>query len=362
MLYYLLYPLQEHWGALRLFRYITFRGALAIAIALLLSLLLGPRVIEALKRMNLRQYIREEGPKAHQAKAGTPTMGGVLILLALCTAVLLCSRWESPLFWVLLLTTLAFGAIGFADDYLKMRRRRNLGLTAKQKLALQILCALASATALYLLARSGGWETTLTLPFFKNFRPDLGPFFIPFAVLVIVGSSNAVNLTDGLDGLAIGCTLIAASTYAILAYAAGNTIIAGYLGIPYVKDTGELAVFAAALVGASLGFLWFNAHPAEVFMGDVGSLALGAAIGTLALIIKEEVLLVVVGGLFVAEALSVMLQVASYRWRNKKRIFRCAPLHHHFELGGWQETKVVVRFWILAILCALMGLATLKIR
>lgn len=362
MLYYLLYPLQEHWGTLRLFRYITFRGALAIVIALLLSLWLGPRVIEALKRMNLRQYIREEGPKAHQVKAGTPTMGGILILLALLTASLLCSRWESPLFWILVGTTVAFGAIGFADDYLKMRRRQNLGLTARQKLLLQILAALAAAVALTLYARGGGWETTLTVPFFKNFHPDLGLLFIPFAVLVIVGSSNAVNLTDGLDGLAIGCTLIAASTYAILAYAAGNTIIAGYLGIPYVKDTGELAVFAAALVGASLGFLWFNAHPAQVFMGDVGSLALGAAIGTLALIIKEEILLVVVGGLFVAEALSVMLQVASYRLRNKKRIFRCAPLHHHFELGGWAETQVVVRFWILAILCALMGLATLKIR
>ncbi len=362
MLYTFLFPFHEHAGFLRIFRYITFRGALAIALALLLSLMLGPRIIAALQRLNLRQYIREEGPKAHQIKAGTPTMGGLLILLSLTLASLLCIRWDSPLFWLLLLSTLAFGGIGFADDYLKMKRRQNQGLTARQKFALQFAAAFAVAGFLYSYAQIGPYDTTLTVPFFKNFHPDLGIFFIPFAAVVLVGSSNAVNLTDGLDGLAIGCTLIAASTYAILAYAAGNTIIAGYLGIPYVRDTGELAIFAAAMAGSSLGFLWFNAHPAQVFMGDVGSLALGAAIGTMALIIKQEILLVVVGGLFVAEALSVILQVASYRLRNKKRIFRCAPLHHHFELGGWAETQVVIRFWIVAILFALMGLATLKIR
>jgi phospho-N-acetylmuramoyl-pentapeptide-transferase len=361
MLYALLYPLRDVFSPFRLFRYITFRGALAILIALLISLVLGPALIRALKRMNLRQYIREEGPKGHQVKGGTPTMGGLLILLSLAISSLLCIRPNAPLFWLLLLATLAFGAIGLADDFLKMKRRQNLGLSAKQKFMLQIAAAAAVAVFLYKYRLTGRFDTTLTVPFFKDFRPDLGLLFIPFAVVVIVGASNAVNLTDGLDGLAIGSTLIAAATYAILTYAAGNTVIAGYLDIPYVKDTGELAIFAAALVGSCLGFLWFNAHPAQVFMGDVGSLALGAAIGTLALIIKQEILLVVVGGLFVVEALSVILQVASFKSR-RKRIFRCAPLHHHFELGGWAETQVVIRFWIVAILFALMGLATLKIR
>jgi phospho-N-acetylmuramoyl-pentapeptide-transferase len=361
MLYYLFYPLKDYVSAFRLFRYITFRGALAIVLALLISLVLGPALIRWLKRLNLRQYIREEGPKAHQAKSGTPTMGGVLILLSLSVSALLCIRWENPLFWLLLLATLAFGAIGFADDFLKMKRRQNLGLTAKEKLLLQVAVAVAVGAFLYHYRLTGHYDTTLTVPFFKEFQPDLGWLFIPFAAVVIVGASNAVNLTDGLDGLAIGSTMIAAATYAILTYAAGNSKIAEYLGIPFVKDAGELSVFAAALVGSSLGFLWYNAHPAQVFMGDVGSLALGAAIGTLALLIKEEFLLVIVGGLFVLEAASVILQVASYKSR-KKRIFRCAPLHHHFELGGWAETQVVVRFWILAILFALMGLATLKIR
>jgi len=361
MLYHLLFPLQAWFSPFRLFRYITFRGALAIVIALGISLFLAPAVIRMLRGWNIKQYIREEGPQAHRVKAGTPTMGGLIILLAVAGATLLCTRWDTPLYWLLLGTTLAFGAIGFADDYLKMRRRQNEGLTSRQKFALQVLVAAGAGAFLYYYSGQGGFDTTLTVPFLKGVRPDLGLFYIPFAVLVIVGSSNAVNLTDGLDGLAIGSTLVAAATYAILTYAAGNAVIAGYLDIPNVKGTGELAIFAAALVGASLGFLWFNAHPAQVFMGDVGSLALGAAIGTLALIIKQELLLVVVGGLFVLEALSVILQVASFKSR-KKRIFRCAPLHHHFELGGWAETQVVVRFWILAILFSLLGLATLKIR
>ncbi len=361
MLYHLLYPLHELVPAFRLFRYITFRGALAILIALLISLALGPVLIRFLQRLNLRQYIREEGPAAHQAKGGTPTMGGILILAALSISALLCIRWDSPLFWVLLFSTLAFGAIGFADDFLKMRRRQNLGLTSKQKFMLQVIAALAVAWFLYDYRQTGRFDSTLTVPFFKELHPDLGLLFIPFAVLVIVGASNAVNLTDGLDGLAIGSTLIAAATYAVLTYAAGNAKIADYLDIPFVKDTGELSIFAAALVGASLGFLWYNAHPAQVFMGDVGSLALGAGIGTLALMIKQELLLVIVGGLFVMEAASVIIQVASYKSRGK-RVFRCAPIHHHFEMGGWKETQVVIRFWILAILFALMGLATLKIR
>jgi len=361
MLYHLLYPLHEYLPALRLFRYITFRGAVAIVIALLISLLFGPALIRWLQRLNLRQYIREEGPAAHQSKGGTPTMGGVLILLALTVSALLCIRWDSPLSWLLLGSTLAFGAIGFADDFLKMKRRQNLGLTSKQKFALQILAAGAVAWALYQYRLTGHYDTSLTVPFFKEVQPDLGWLFIPFAMVVLVGTSNAVNLTDGLDGLAIGSTLIAAATYAVLTYAAGNAKIADYLDIPYVRDTGELSIFAAALVGASLGFLWYNAHPAQVFMGDVGSLALGAAIGTLALIIKQELLLVIVGGLFVTEAASVIIQVTSYKLRGK-RVFRCAPIHHHFEMGGWKETQVVIRFWILAFLFALMGLATLKIR
>jgi phospho-N-acetylmuramoyl-pentapeptide-transferase len=361
MLYHLLYPLHEYLPALRLFRYITFRGAVAIVIALLISLLFGPALIRWLQRLNLRQYIREEGPAAHQSKGGTPTMGGVLILLALTVSALLCIRWDSPLSWLLLGSTLAFGAIGFADDFLKMRRRQNLGLTSKQKFALQILAAGAVAWALYQYRLTGHYDTSLTVPFFKEVQPDLGWLFVPFAMVVLVGTSNAVNLTDGLDGLAIGSTLIAAATYAVLTYAAGNAKIADYLDIPYVRDTGELSIFAAALVGASLGFLWYNAHPAQVFMGDVGSLALGAAIGTLALIIKQELLLVIVGGLFVTEAASVIIQVTSYKLRGK-RVFRCAPIHHHFEMGGWKETQVVIRFWILAFLFALMGLATLKIR
>ncbi len=361
MLYHLLYPLHEHLPWLRLFRYITFRGAVAIVIALLISLLLGPALIRWLQRLNLRQYIREEGPAAHQSKGGTPTMGGLLILLALSVAAILCIRWDTPLSWLLLGSTLAFGAIGFADDFLKMKRRQNLGLTSKQKFALQILAATAVAWALYQYRLTGHYSTVLTVPFFKEAQPDLGWFFIPFAVVVIVGASNAVNLTDGLDGLAIGSTLIAAATYAVLTYAAGNAKIADYLDIPYVRDTGELSIFAAGLVGASLGFLWYNAHPAQVFMGDVGSLALGAAIGTLALIIKQELLLVIVGGLFVMEAASVIIQVVSYKTRGK-RVFRCAPIHHHFEMGGWKETQVVIRFWILAFLFSLMGLATLKIR
>jgi phospho-N-acetylmuramoyl-pentapeptide-transferase len=361
MLYHLLYPFHDVLPALRLFRYITFRGAVAIVIALVISLLLGPALIRWLHRLNMRQYIREEGPAAHQAKGGTPTMGGLLILLALSVSAILCIRWDTPLSWLLLGSTLAFGAIGFADDFLKMKRRQNLGLTSKQKFSLQILAATAVAWALYQYRLTGHYSTVLTVPFFKEVQPDLGWLFIPFAVIVIVGASNAVNLTDGLDGLAIGSTLIAAATYAVLTYAAGNAKIADYLDIPYVRDTGELSIFAAALVGASLGFLWYNAHPAQVFMGDVGSLALGAAIGTLALIIKQELLLVIVGGLFVMEAASVIIQVVSYKARGK-RVFRCAPIHHHFEMGGWKETQVVIRFWILAFLFSLMGLATLKIR
>ena len=361
MLYHLLLPLQDWFSPMRVFQYITFRGALAIVVALFLSLLLGNAFIRWLHRVNAGQYIREEGLESHHAKSGTPTMGGVLILFALTVSTILTIRWDKPFFWVLLLATLGFGAVGFIDDYLKIRRKHNLGLRAYQKFLLQVLIALAVAAFLFRYAGTGSFDTTLTVPFFKAFHPDMGILFIPFAAVVIVGCSNAVNFTDGLDGLAIGSCLIAAGTSAILSYAAGHALIADYLGIPNVKGTGELSVFAAALVGTCLGFLWFNAHPARVFMGDVGSLSLGAAIGTMAVMIKQEILLVIVGGLFVMEALSVILQVASYKFKGK-RIFLMAPIHHHFEKKGWAETHVVVRFWILAILFSLTGLATLKIR
>ncbi len=367
MLYLLLYSLHERVSAFNVFRYITVRTALATVTAMLLSLLLGGRVIRMLRNLQVRQTVREEGPASHKAKTGTPTMGGVLILLSLLAPTLLWADVRN--FYVLLLcgVTLAFGVIGFADDYLKVVRRHNLGLRSKQKFALQVVVAAAAG---WLLLRNAAPQvaphavshaTTLTFPFFKNLAPDLGWFYLPFLVIVVVGASNAVNLTDGLDGLATGATLIAAGTYTILTYVAGHAIAANYLLIAHIPGAGELAVFCGALVGASLGFLWYNAHPAEIFMGDVGSLALGAAIGLIACIIKQEILLVLVGGLFVAEAVSVILQVASFRLTGR-RIFKMAPLHHHFELLGWKESKIITRFWIVALVFALISLSTLKLR
>lgn len=361
MLYHLLYPLRNVVPVFNVFRYITFRGAAAIVTALLLSMLLGPRFIGTLRRLSVGQNIRDVGPQAHQVKAGTPTMGGLLILFAVLVPTLLWANLTDIYVWVVMLTTLAFGAIGFADDLLKVRRHRNLGLTAATKFWLQVAAAAAMGLALLLLPPEYGFSTTLSFPFFKQLRPDLWYFYIPFVVLVLVGSSNAVNLTDGLDGLAIGATTVAAATYAIFTYVAGNRLIAGYLQISYVQGVGEVSVFCGALVGAGLGFLWFNSHPAEVFMGDVGSLSLGGAIGSVAVIAKQEVLLVLVGGLFVLEALSVIVQVGSFKLRGR-RVLRMAPLHHHFELSGWAEPKVIVRFWILSILFALLSLSTLKLR
>jgi phospho-N-acetylmuramoyl-pentapeptide-transferase len=314
-----------------------------------------------LRHFQIGQEIREEGPASHQSKKGTPTMGGLLLVAAVVVPTLLWVDLRNPFVWMAVASTVLFGAIGFADDYLKVAKRRNLGLTAKVKFGLQVAVAVALGVVLVLMAREGLFSTTLTVPFVKAFHPDLGWAYVAFVVLVLAGSANAVNLTDGLDGLAIGSTLIAATTFSVLAYAAGNAIVAEYLGIANVKGTGELTIFCGALVGASLGFLWFNCHPAEVFMGDVGSMALGGALGTTAVLVKQEFLLVVAGGLFVVEAASVILQVASYRLRGK-RIFRMSPLHHHFELGGWSESKVVIRFWILAILFSLLALATLKLR
>jgi phospho-N-acetylmuramoyl-pentapeptide-transferase len=357
MLYHLLFPLQDRIPAFNVFRYITFRSAGAALTALVLCLMLGPWAIRTLRRLSVGQSIREEGPQSHQGKAGTPTMGGLLILFAVVVPTLLWARLDNAYVWVAVGSMLGFGAIGFADDYLKVIRHRNEGLSARAKFLLQCGVALAVAWALFELPI----EPWLTFPFFKKLVLDLGPFYAVLVVVVLVGASNAVNLTDGLDGLAIGATLIAAATYAIFTYIAGNRVAAEYLQVTSVPGVGEVAVFCTALVGASLGFLWWNSHPAQVFMGDVGALAIGGAIGTVALLAKQEVILVLVGGLFVIEALSVIVQVGSFKLRGK-RVFRMAPLHHHFELAGWKEPQIIVRFWILAILFALLSLSTLKLR
>ncbi len=361
MLYHLLYPLHDDFGVLNVFRYITFRTAGAAVTALVLSLLLGPWFIRSLRRLAVGQNIREVGPQSHQIKAGTPTMGGLLILFAVLVPTLLWANLTDLYVWIALAVTLGFGAIGFVDDFRKLRRRRNLGLTARAKFALQVLVAAVAAVVLLYLPGVWRFQPTLYFPFFKEAVVHLGLLYVPFVAFVLVGASNAVNLTDGLDGLAIGATLIAAGTYTIFTYVAGNAVVARYLQVPYVAGVGEVAVFCGALVGASLGFLWFNAHPAEVFMGDVGSLAIGGAIGSVAVLAKQEVLLVLVGGLFVLEALSVIVQVASFKLTGR-RVLRMAPLHHHFELAGWAEPKIIVRFWILSLLFALVSLSTLKLR
>jgi phospho-N-acetylmuramoyl-pentapeptide-transferase len=361
MLYSLLLPLHESFSLFNVFRYITFRTALATLTALLISLALGPWFIQRLRDFQIGQQIRPEGPLSHQRKKGTPTMGGLLILIAVILPSLLWADPANPYVWIALISTLLYGIIGFADDYLKLTRKRSLGLTARQKFASQILVALGIGYALFWMAGRGLYTTHLSLPFFKHFDPDLGWIFIPWTVLVVVGAANAVNLTDGLDGLAIGSSLIASGTYAILAYVAGHAKVSTYLDVPNIRGVGELAVICGALVGASLGFLWFNCHPAQVFMGDVGSMAIGGGLGTIALLIKQEALLVFVGGLFVIEAVSVIAQVGSFKLRGK-RVLKMAPIHHHFEAIGWTETQVVIRFWIVAIIFALLGLSTLKLR
>jgi phospho-N-acetylmuramoyl-pentapeptide-transferase len=362
MLYYLLYPLRNMISGFNVFRYITFRSAWAALTALVISFVFGPWLIERMRRIKLGQYIREEGPKSHQQKAGTPTMGGILINVAILIPTILWADIFNPYIWIILFVTFAYGAIGFVDDYRKLRKKQSEGLTAKEKFSMQIGVALAAGLAIaYLPSIHNNYSTVLTFPFFKMLHLNLGFLYIPFIVVVLVGASNGVNLTDGLDGLAIGSTLIVAVTYTILTYAAGNFRVADYLRIAWVPQAGELAVFCGAMVGASLGFLWFNAHPAEIFMGDVGSLALGGAVGCLAVMIKQEILLGLVGGLFVIEGMSVVLQVASFKLTGR-RIFKMSPLHHHFELSGWRETKVVVRFWIIAIIFALVSLSTLKLR
>jgi phospho-N-acetylmuramoyl-pentapeptide-transferase len=377
LLYWLLYQrLFPVFHAFRIFRYLTFRTAFATLTALLIALLIGPFLIERLREFQIGQYIREDGPKDHQKKAGTPTMGGLLICVAILVPTLLWSDLSNPFVWMAVFSTVGFGAIGFADDYMKAVHRRNLGLTARAKFAWQFAVALALSLALVWLQHKGDYSTRLLVPFAKRFRPDLmvhsllhAPHlwplaffpFVVFTVLVLVFSSNAVNLTDGLDGLAIGCTIIAAGALTVLTYLSGNVVFANYLELQRMPLVSELTIFCGSMVGASIGFLWYNAHPAEVFMGDVGSLALGGAIGTVAVIIKQELLLPFIGGVFVLEAVSVMLQVGSYKLRGK-RIFKMAPLHHHFELLCWSESKVIVRFWIAALVFALFALTTLKLR
>jgi phospho-N-acetylmuramoyl-pentapeptide-transferase len=358
MLYHLLYPLHVSHSAFNVFKYITFRTVVAALTALTVSFVLGPYIIRRLTRLHVGQMIREDGPAHHQSKAGTPTMGGTLIIFSLVVATLLLADLTNPYIWLALGVTIGFGAIGFVDDYRKITRRSSAGMSGRGKLLYQTVVALLGGVFLY--GVSGG-DGTIAMPFLKDVRPDLGWFYVPFVAFVVVGASNAVNLTDGLDGLAIGPVTVAGATYTIFAYVSGHARIAEYLQIPYVHGTGELAVFCAALAAAGLGFLWFNAYPASMFMGDVGSLALGAALGIVAVATRHELVLAVVGGVFVIEALSVIFQVGSYKLR-RRRIFRMAPIHHHFELKGWPEPLIIVRFWILSIICALLALTTLKLR
>lgn len=361
MLYHILYPFHTQFSVLNVTRYITFRTAAASLSALALSLLLGPWMVRRLREFQIGQVIRQEGPQSHRAKAGTPTMGGVLILTAALVPTLLWADLTNVYVWIAVLTTAAFGAIGFADDYLKIVRRDHHGLRPRYKVGWQVVVALIVGIVLMLLQEQGAYNTRLIFPLFKRLIPDLGWGYLPFVVFVLVAWSNAVNLTDGLDGLAISTFAIAAATFTALAYVTGHRVLADYLLLVRFPQSAELTVFCGALVGAALGFLWYNAYPAEIFMGDVGSLALGAAIGTVATLIKQELLLVVVGGVFVIEAMSVVIQVTSFKLTGR-RVFRMAPLHHHFELIGWSEPKVIARFVIVGIIFALFSLTTLKLR
>jgi phospho-N-acetylmuramoyl-pentapeptide-transferase len=357
MLYHLLYPLAAEYSAFNVVRYITFRTAAAALTALFLSFLLGPPLIRALGRLKVGQPIRAIGP-AHQQKAGTPTMGGILILLSLSVSVLLWSDLENRFVWLVLGTTIAFGLLGFIDDYRKVRLQNSKGLSGKARIMWEVLLGLGVATAIY---TDPSFDAQLSMPFFKNFTPTIGWAYIPLATFIIVGTANAVNLTDGLDGLAIGPVMIAAGTFLLLAYAAGHAGIAEYLSIKAVPGAGQLAIFCAALVGGGLGFLWFNTYPAQLFMGDVGALALGGALGAIAVVIRQEILLAVVGGIFVVETVSVVIQVVSFKLTGR-RVFLMTPIHHHFEQIGWAEQKIVIRFWIVAIILSLVALSSLKLR
>lgn len=363
-------------GPFRVFQYSTFRTAMASLTALLLSLVVGPWLIARLREFQIGQHIREEGPQSHQKKAGTPTMGGLLITFAILVPTLLWANLKTPAVWVAMASVVLYGAIGFWDDYTKLRRKRNLGLTARQKILWEVIAALLIGMLLLNLSARGDYSTEMNVPFFKNFRPDLmvnswlddswmyplaAIFFFAFVALVLVGSSNAVNLTDGLDGLAIGLMLIASMAMTALAYISGHADFARYLEISRTPGASELTIFCGAMAGSSLGFLWFNAHPAELFMGDVGSLALGGGLGSVAVLIKQELLLLFIGGVYVVEAASVIIQVVSFKTRGK-RVFKMAPLHHHFEALGWEESKIIIRFWIAGLVMALFALTTLKLR
>jgi phospho-N-acetylmuramoyl-pentapeptide-transferase len=378
LLYWLLYQkLFPYFRVFRIFRYLTFRTVFASLTALLIGLLIGPYVIDRLREFQIGQYVRDDGPQSHLKKGGTPTMGGVLIVISILVPTLLWADLSNPYVWIVMLSTLGFGAIGFADDYIKVVRKRSKGLTFWQKIGLQFAMSGLVALAMVAMQNKGMYSTRLVVPFLKNFRPNLivdslhhiphGAWlaffpFVIFVMLVLTLTSNAVNLTDGLDGLAIGCTIIAAGALTVLTYVSGHVVFSDYLEIPRMPMVSEVTIFCGSMVGASVGFLWYNAHPAEVFMGDVGSLALGGAIGTVAVIIKQELLLPFIGGVFLLEAASVILQVGSYKLRGGKRIFLMAPLHHHFELLGWSESKVITRFWIMALVFALFALTTLKLR
>ena len=364
MLYYLFYEqtwLRGQMSALNVVRYITVRTGAAAITALVFSLVLGPWFVRKLREFQIGQIIRTDGPDSHRAKAGTPTMGGLLILTATIVPTLLWANLRNPYVWIAALTTLAYGAIGFADDYLKIARKSHDGLLPRYKMANQIVVGVAVGLALLALQGKGLYNTRLVFPFFKRLIPDLGWVYLPFAVVFLVWWTNSVNLTDGLDGLAISTTAIAAATYTALAYVIGNRVLADYLYVLHLPPIGELTVFGGSLVGASLGFLWYNSYPAEIFMGDVGSLALGAALATMAMLIKQELLLFIIGGVFLLEGLSVVIQVASFKMTGK-RVFKMAPLHHHFEKSGWSEPKVISRFVIVGILFALFSLTTLKLR
>lgn len=362
MLYLLLYPLADQFHPFNLFRYITFRSGGAVVTALLISFVCGPHIIAWLKsRQGDGQPIRADGPQGHLLrKKGTPTMGGFLILLALTASTLLWADLTNPYLWLTLAVTVSFGLIGFLDDYRKLTRRSHRGLSGRMRLLIEIAIAAVACLALALVMRAP-LANSIAVPFFKNVLLNLGWLFVPFGVLVITGASNAVNLTDGLDGLAIGPSMIAAGCFAFIAYLVGNAVFANYLQLHHVPGSDELTVFCAAMVGSSLGFLWFNAPPASVFMGDTGSLSIGAALGTIAIITKHELVLAIIGGLFVLEAVSVIVQVASFKMTGR-RVFRMAPLHHHFEQLGWEEPTIVIRFWIIALILAIVGLATLKLR
>ncbi len=359
MLYKFIYLFHDSISFLNVFRYITFRTILSTLTALILFLFLGKWAINILKNMQIGQYIQEDGPPTHRSKQGTPTMGGCLIIPIVFISSILWASPLNPYIWICLSVLIMFGLIGFIDDYLKIKRKNNKGLNAKSKFFWQILSALIVS---FMLFNIKGFNHYLYVPFFKSIHPYLGYFHIPFMAFIIVASSNAVNLTDGLDGLAISPLIVAFGCYLIFSYVAGHKIIASYLHIPYIPGAGELSILCGSIIGAGLGFLWYNAYPAEIFMGDVGSLSLGACLGIAAVITKQEIILILIGGLFVIEALSVISQVLYFKFTGGKRIFKMAPIHHHFELQGWPEPKIIVRFWIISIILALLGLSTLKLR